>query len=80
MKVTVNQIKGNKLFSTIEMNLPDDFDYICEVHLCLQKQCPESQINFYWENNFILGKTARQVVQERKERLKIYNHKYQIAV
>lgn len=80
MEVTVNQIRENKLISSIEMNLPDDFDYICEIHLCLQRQSPESQINFYWGNNFILGKTAKQVVEERKHRLKIYNHKYKVAV
>jgi len=80
MIVKVNQVRNNELISSIEMNLPNDFDYICEIHLCLQKQSPDSQINFYWENNFILGTTASQAVESRKQRLKLYNHKYKVAV
>jgi len=80
MKIKVNQVRNNELINSIEMNLPDDMEYIKEVHLCLQKQCKDSQINFYWGNNFILGRSPNQAAKIRRKILQIYNHKFKVAV
>lgn len=80
MKIKVTQILNQTVVSSIEINLPDDLDYIKEIHKCFQNNFPNCQINFYWRNNFLLGQCPYDLISTRRNRLKAYIHKLKVAI
>lgn len=80
MKIKVTQILNETVVSSIEINLPDDLEYIKEIHKCFQNNFPNCQINFYWRNNFLLGQCQYDLISIRRNRLKAYIHKLKVAV
>jgi NRPS condensation-like uncharacterized protein len=80
MIVKVTQISNGAVKSSIEINLPDDLEYIKEIHQCFQSNFSNCQINFYWKNNFLLGVCPNDLIRIRKTKYKPFIHKFKVAV
>jgi len=77
-QVTIEQIRNGRKISSIEMNFPDDVEYIKEIHQCFQNNCITDQINFYLDSGVILGKIPFD--PSRRLRLKKFTHKFKVVV
>ena len=77
-QVTIEQIRNGRKISSVEMNFPDDINYIREIHQCFQNNCPTDQINFYLDSGVLIGRIPFDPF--RRFRLKKYTHKFKIAV
>jgi hypothetical protein len=77
-QVTIEQIRNGRKISSIEMNFPDDMNYIREIHQCFQNNCPTDQINFYLDSDVILGRIPFDPL--RRLRLKKFTHKFKVAI
>jgi hypothetical protein len=77
-QVTIEQIRNGRKISSIEMNFPDDIDYIKEIHQCFQNNCPTDQINFIFDSTILLGRMPMDPF--RRLRLKKFTHKFKVAI
>jgi hypothetical protein len=77
-QVIIEQIRNGRKISSIEMNFPDDINYIREIHQCFQNNCPTDQINFYLDSDVILGRIPFDPL--RRLRLKKFTHKFKVAI
>jgi hypothetical protein len=77
-QVTIEQIRNGRKISSIEMNFPDDMNYIREIHQCFQNNCPTDQINFYLDSDVILGRIPFDPL--RRLRLKKFTHKFKVTI
>ena len=77
-QVTIEQIRNGRKISSIEINFPDDIEYIKEIHQCFQNNCLTDQINFYLDSGVILGRIP--FAPSRRLRLKKFTHKFKVVV